>query len=109
MFRNIGAPEILILAVLLIVIFGWKRLPEAARSLGRSARVFKSEMQEMRSEGKPSETIKGETTPTSPVQEASPVSPVQGTTPASPAQGATPTGPAHENTPRTDNQPGQPS
>jgi len=45
---RIGPTEIIIIAVLLIVIFGWKRLPDAARSLGRSARVFKSEVDEMK-------------------------------------------------------------
>lgn len=65
MFRNFGAPEIIIIAVLLILIFGWKRLPDAARSLGRSARVFKSEVDEMKQEGKnrseaSSETVRGE-------------------------------------------------
>ena len=44
MLRNIGAPEIIIIAVLLILILGWKRLPDAARSLGRSMRIFKSEV-----------------------------------------------------------------
>jgi sec-independent protein translocase protein TatA len=61
---RLGAPEIIIIAVLLIVIFGWKRLPDAARSLGRSARVFKSEVDEMKNDGKdrkPSETVTGET------------------------------------------------
>ncbi len=64
MFRNLGAPEIIIIAVLLIVVFGWKRLPDAARSLGRSARVFKSEVEEMKndkSSSASSETVKGET------------------------------------------------
>ena len=61
---RLGAPEIIIIAVLLIVIFGWKRLPDAARSLGRSARVFKSEVDEMKNDGKDkksSETVTGET------------------------------------------------
>ena len=60
---RLGAPEIIIIAVLLIVIFGWKRLPDAARSLGRSARVFKSEVDEMKNDGKDkrSETVHGET------------------------------------------------
>ena len=64
MFRNIGAPEIIIIAVLLILIFGWKRLPDAARSLGRSMRVFKSEVGEMKNDGKSAasrDTVKGET------------------------------------------------
>ena len=33
-----------IIAVLLIVLFGAKRLPDAARSLGKSLRIFKSEV-----------------------------------------------------------------
>jgi sec-independent protein translocase protein TatA len=63
---NLGAPEIIIIAVIIIVIFGWKKLPDAARSLGRSARVFKSEVDEMKkdsAEKKPSpasETVRGE-------------------------------------------------
>lgn len=97
--RNIGAPEIIIIAVLLIVIFGWKRLPDAARSLGRSARVFKSEVDEMKSDGKDgkdaksSETVTGET-----VRRDASTS-----TQASQAPTA---GPIDENAPRTDNQSG---
>ena len=43
----------LILAVVVIVLFGAKRLPDAARSLGKSLRIFKSEVREMQNEGKP--------------------------------------------------------
>jgi sec-independent protein translocase protein TatA len=35
--------HILVLAVVLIVLFGAKRLPDAARSLGRSLRILKAE------------------------------------------------------------------
>jgi sec-independent protein translocase protein TatA len=64
MLRNIGAPEIIVIAVLLILILGWKRLPDAARSLGRSMRIFKSEVSEMKNDGKSAasrDTVKGET------------------------------------------------
>ena len=37
----------LVLAVVFLVLFGSKRLPDSARSLGRSLRIFKSEVQEM--------------------------------------------------------------
>ena len=47
MFRNLGAPEILLILVVLVLLFGAKRLPDAARSLGRSMRIFKSEVKEM--------------------------------------------------------------
>jgi sec-independent protein translocase protein TatA len=42
-----------IVAVVLIVLFGAKRLPDAARSLGKSLRIFKSEVRELQSENKP--------------------------------------------------------
>lgn len=40
-----------ILAVLIVVLFGAKKLPDAARSLGKSMRIFKSEMRELHNEG----------------------------------------------------------
>ena len=39
---NIGLPEILIVLVIALVIFGPKRLPELGRSLGNGIREFKS-------------------------------------------------------------------
>ncbi|GAB2762224.1 Sec-independent protein translocase subunit TatA [Terrabacter sp. AAH1] len=50
---SLGAPELIIIAVVLIALFGWKKLPDMARSLGRSARVFKSEVDELKKDGKP--------------------------------------------------------
>ncbi|WIM89136.1 Sec-independent protein translocase subunit TatA [Candidatus Mycobacterium wuenschmannii] len=41
-----------IIAVLVIVLFGAKRLPDAARSLGKSLRIFKSEVRELNSDNK---------------------------------------------------------
>ena len=38
------SPAAIILLLLVIVLFGSKRLPDAARSVGRSIRIFKSEM-----------------------------------------------------------------
>jgi sec-independent protein translocase protein TatA len=48
--KGIGAPEIILILVVLILLFGAKRLPDAARSLGRSMRIFKSEVKEMRTD-----------------------------------------------------------
>jgi len=42
--------HLLIIAILFIVLFGAKRLPDAARGLGRSLRIFKSEVNQMQSE-----------------------------------------------------------
>jgi TatA/E family protein of Tat protein translocase len=49
---NLGAPELIIIAIVVIALFGWKKLPDMARSLGRSARVFKSEVDELKKDGK---------------------------------------------------------
>ena len=51
MLKGIGAPEIIIILVVLVLLFGAKRLPDAARSLGRSMRIFKSEVKEMGNDG----------------------------------------------------------
>ncbi|GAA5017553.1 Sec-independent protein translocase subunit TatA [Streptomyces siamensis] len=48
MFGKLGAPEILLILVVLIMLFGAKRLPGMARSLGQSLRILKSETDAMR-------------------------------------------------------------
>jgi sec-independent protein translocase protein TatA len=59
--------HILILVLVVLILFGWKKLPDAARSLGRSMRIFKSEVEEMKKDGQStpsaasSDTVKGET------------------------------------------------
>ncbi|MBO0865444.1 MAG: Sec-independent protein translocase subunit TatA [Mycobacterium sp.] len=50
-----------ILAVAVIILFGAKRLPDAARSLGKSLRIFKAEVRELQTENKP-ESPAGPTT-----------------------------------------------
>lgn len=47
---NLGVPELLIIALVIFLLFGATRLPSAARSLGRSMRIFKSEMDEMKTD-----------------------------------------------------------
>lgn len=46
---DLGWPELSIIALAVVLLFGWKRMPDMARSLGRSARIFKSEVDQMRS------------------------------------------------------------
>jgi sec-independent protein translocase protein TatA len=38
-----------------VILFGAKRLPDSARSLGRSLRIFKSEVKELNKEDKKDE------------------------------------------------------
>jgi sec-independent protein translocase protein TatA len=45
---DLGKPEILILLIVILVLFGAKRLPGAARSLGQSMRIFKAETKGLR-------------------------------------------------------------
>jgi sec-independent protein translocase protein TatA len=47
---SLGGWEWVILIVVLVLLFGAKRLPDMARSIGQSARVFKGEMKGMKSE-----------------------------------------------------------
>ncbi|MSX23186.1 MAG: twin-arginine translocase TatA/TatE family subunit [Actinobacteria bacterium] len=47
--------HILILLIVVLVLFGAKRLPDSARSLGRSMRIFKSEMKELKTDEKKTE------------------------------------------------------
>ena len=48
MFTNgLGWPHLLIIAALLILFFGAKRLPDAARGIGKSMRVFRAEARGM--------------------------------------------------------------
>jgi TatA/E family protein of Tat protein translocase len=44
--------HILLLLIVVIILFGAKRLPDSARSLGRSLRIFKSEMKDMKNDDK---------------------------------------------------------
>jgi len=45
--NGFGWPHLLIIAVLIIVLFGAKRLPDAARGLGKSMRIFRAETRGM--------------------------------------------------------------
>ncbi|MFH9201955.1 Sec-independent protein translocase subunit TatA [Streptomyces anulatus] len=51
MLRNGLEPwHLLILAVIVIVVFGSKKLPDTARALGKSLRILKSEAKAMKDE-----------------------------------------------------------
>jgi sec-independent protein translocase protein TatA len=42
-FRQIGAPEIILILAVVVLLFGAKKLPELARGSGRALRIFKAE------------------------------------------------------------------
>ena len=45
---NLGPIEIGLILLTILLLFGYKKLPDASRSLGRSMRIFKGEMKGMR-------------------------------------------------------------
>ena len=44
---DLGVPEIGLILLAVFVLFGYKKLPDATRSLGRSLRIFRGEMKGM--------------------------------------------------------------
>lgn len=50
MFGNIGPTEMIFLMIILLLIFGAKRLPELGSGLGKGIREFKKSMREINNE-----------------------------------------------------------
>ena len=44
--RNIGGPEVILILVVVLLIFGAAKLPQLARSLGASAKEFRKGVEE---------------------------------------------------------------
>ncbi|MFD0354129.1 Sec-independent protein translocase subunit TatA [Streptomyces sp. NPDC127110] len=51
MIGNLKPLEILLIIAVIVLLFGAKKLPEMARSLGKSARILKSEAKAMKKDG----------------------------------------------------------
>ncbi|MBM4174726.1 MAG: twin-arginine translocase TatA/TatE family subunit [Ignavibacteria bacterium] len=47
MFGNIGAPEIILILLVVLVLFGAKKIPELAQGLGKGIREFKKSMKDI--------------------------------------------------------------
>jgi sec-independent protein translocase protein TatA len=47
MLGNLGLPELLVLLLIVLLLFGAKRLPDIARGLGRSLHEFKKGIKEI--------------------------------------------------------------
>src|SRR4029453_17460429 len=50
---GLGPPEVIIIALGILALFGYKKLPDAARAIGRSARIFKAETRGLRDDPAP--------------------------------------------------------
>jgi sec-independent protein translocase protein TatA len=53
---GIGAPEILIVLGVIVLLFGGRKLPELARGSGRALRIFKSEVKGLQDDDDDSKT-----------------------------------------------------
>ncbi|MBZ0178368.1 MAG: twin-arginine translocase TatA/TatE family subunit [Melioribacteraceae bacterium] len=47
MFGNIGTPEIILIIVAILILFGAKKIPELARGLGKGMKEFKKAVKEV--------------------------------------------------------------
>jgi sec-independent protein translocase protein TatA len=87
MFGSIGMPELIIIFVIALIIFGPRKLPELGRSLGKSLAEFKRASNELKStleeeikveeQQRAAEAAKPATVATTSVAESEPVPPVQ--------------------------------
>ena len=67
--------HLIVLAIVVAVLFfGWKQLPDMSRSLGRSLRIFKTEIKGMSEDDKAREAAKSE--PAAPAAREAPAQPV---------------------------------
>ncbi|MFJ9632354.1 Sec-independent protein translocase subunit TatA [Streptomyces sp. NPDC091280] len=63
MLRNGLEPwHLLVVAIVVILLFGSKKLPEAARGLGKSMRILKSEAKAMKEESNAAQSVPVEPT-----------------------------------------------
>jgi sec-independent protein translocase protein TatA len=61
-FQQIGLPEIILILAVLLLLFGARKLPDLARSLGRSTKEFKAGMRDGSADEEPSTETEAETT-----------------------------------------------
>ena len=60
---RLGAPELIIILVVVIVLFGAKKLPDLARSIGSSAKEFRKGLEEGADEDEPEASADGSVQP----------------------------------------------
>ncbi|MEU5838516.1 Sec-independent protein translocase subunit TatA [Streptomyces diacarni] len=56
MIAGLKPMEIVLILLVILLLFGAKKLPDMARSLGKSARILKSEAKQMKKEGSSSDS-----------------------------------------------------
>ena len=64
MFRQLGAPEIILILVVVLLLFGASRLPGLARSIGESARELREGMKDPGDDDAEADSASDDTTTT---------------------------------------------
>ena len=60
---NLGAPEILLIMLVILIFFGPKKIPDLARGLGKGLREFRKASQEIRDDIEKELKIEAKDTP----------------------------------------------
>ncbi|MDR1699198.1 MAG: twin-arginine translocase TatA/TatE family subunit [Prevotellaceae bacterium] len=47
LFGSLGAPEIIIIAIIILLLFGGKKIPELMKGIGKGVRSFKDGMKDV--------------------------------------------------------------
>ena len=63
---NLGPMEWILILLVLILLFGAKKLPDTAKALGQSLRMFKKETSKMGEEDDSRQTVKAQAEPVTP-------------------------------------------
>ena len=83
-----------VVAVIVVALFGYKRMPDAARSLGRSLRIFKTEIKGLNEDDKSRQEAATPAVAAAPAEPAAVAAPAPATPPAAAAQAAPAVAPA---------------
>ncbi len=65
-----GGSELLLILIIVLILFGAKRIPEVAQNLGKGIREFKRSMREVQSELETDESSKAKSEPSKPEDRA---------------------------------------
>ena len=66
MLRNISAWHVIIVLLVVVLLFGAKRLPDLAKSVGQSMKIFKHEVKDLRDDDAPTATTTDRDPPVAP-------------------------------------------
>jgi sec-independent protein translocase protein TatA len=72
---NLGPTELIIIALVIILLFGAKKLPDMARSIGKSAKIFKAETKGLRDSDNDDAPVQAQQPVQQPVQQLPPAQP----------------------------------